>query len=217
MQRENPHRPIVGVVGDVAEGSVRTTVGPMVYYSHRQMPEEVMTLMIRTAQPAAVSTRAIALLRERDPNLAVSNVRTIEDALAESLARERLNALVSTSFAGTGLLLACLGLYGLLAFLVAERTKEFGIRITLGARSPGLTGSVIRRGLGLVAAGAVVGIAASLWLSHAIRPVLFGIEPFDAPTYAVAIGLLFAVAVTACVIPARRAARVEPLIALRQE
>ena len=217
MQRPNPHRPIVGVVGDVAEGSVRRTVGAMVYYSHHQMPAIGMTFVIRTAQPAAVSSRAIALIREHDPNLAVAEVQTVEDALTESIARERLNALVSAAFAGTGLLLACLGLYGLLSFLVAERTKEFGIRITLGARSPGLMASVLSRGLVLVGAGAGVGVAAALWLSRAIRPVLFGIEPYDLPTYAAAIGILFIVAVTACVIPARRAARIEPLTALRQE
>ena len=108
-----------------------------------------MTLHARTSQPAAIVTSAVAAVRRLDPNLAVTRIRTFEGALAESLARERLNALVSAGFALSGLLLASLGLYGLLAFLVAERTKEIGIRIALGAQRGRLTRSVVGGGLRL--------------------------------------------------------------------
>jgi ABC-type antimicrobial peptide transport system permease subunit len=137
--------------------------------------------------------------------------------MAESLARERLNALVSGSFAVSGLLLASLGLYGLLAFLVAERTKEIGIRIALGARIGAVTRSVIAGGLRLVGVGAAVGVVLSLALLRAFGTLLFGVTPYDAWTYAGVLALLGAVAAAAAYVPARRAGAVEPLIALRQE
>src|SRR6185295_5956733 len=127
MQDKNPYLPIVGVVGDVSEGSVRDNAQPTVFYSHRQMPEIAMTLFVRTQQPGAVSSSVLALVRRVDPNLAVTKVQTLEGALADSVARERLNAMVSGAFALSGLLLASLGLYALLAVIVAERTKEIGI------------------------------------------------------------------------------------------
>jgi len=142
---------------------------------------------------------------------------TIEGAFAESLARERLSALVSGGFALTGLMLASLGLYGLLAFLVTERTREIGLRIALGAQSAELTWSVVKDGLRLVALGAVVGVGASLLVLPSFGTLLFGVEPTDKTTYAVVLTLLVVVAGLASYVPARRAARVEPLTALRQE
>jgi ABC-type antimicrobial peptide transport system permease subunit len=133
------------------------------------------------------------------------------------VARERLNALVSGAFALSGLLLASLGLYGLLAFLVTERTKEIGIRIALGASLRGLTRSVIGGGIRLVALGAAIGTGGSLLLSRWLGPLLFGVTPYDPATYATVLALLGIVAVWASYLPARRAARVEPLVALRQE
>ncbi len=133
--------------------------------------------------------------------------------MAESLARERLNALVSSSFAVSGLLLAALGLYGLLAFLVTERTNEIGIRIALGAQVGLVTGSVIARGLRLVGVGAAIGAGVSVTLARLFATLLYGVTPYDASTYVAAIALLGSVAVLASYIPAR----VEPLVALRQE
>ena len=97
MEQENPYLPIIGVVGDVNEGSIRDRAQPTVFYSHRQMPETAMTLHARTSPPAAIVTSAVAAVRRLDPNLAVTRIRTFEGALAESLARERLNALVSAA------------------------------------------------------------------------------------------------------------------------
>jgi predicted permease len=217
MQRENPYLPIVGVVGDVPNGSVRGQATPTVYYSHRQMPEQGMSFLIRTAQPAALSRRAVEVLHGIDANLAVTFVRTLETAMSESIARERLNALVSTSFGLSGLLLAALGLYGLLAFLVTERTKEIGIRISLGAPLARVTASVVGSGLRLVAIGTFTGVVASLLLGRWLESLLFGVTPYDATTYLVALALLAVVAGVASYVPARRAAGVEPLAALRQE
>ena len=176
-----------------------------------------MTLLVRASQPQAIAGAAVQAIRRLDPNLAVTRVRTYELALGESLARERMIALVSGAFALSGLLLASLGLYGLLAFLVAERTKEIGIRIALGAPSGRLTRSVVGSGLRLAGIGAAVGVAGSLVLLRSLRTLLFGVTPNDVTTYAAVLLLLGAVAALASYVPARWAARVEPLTALRQE
>ncbi len=196
MQAENPYLPIIG---------------------HGRMPWTTMTLFVRERQPESLVKPITAALHELDPTLTVSNVRTIEGALAESLARERISALISTSFGVGGLLLAALGLYGLLAYLVAERTRDIGIRIALGARPARITGSVVAGGLALVAIGAAIGIAGSLLLLRSLGTLLFGVTPYDVPTYAIVVVLLGAIAVLASYSPARRAACIEPLTALRHE
>jgi putative ABC transport system permease protein len=217
MQQVDPYLPVVGVVGDVSEGSVRNNAQPTVFYSHRQMPETAMTLFVRTSQPGAISAATVNEIRRLDANLAVTKIRTLEGALAESVARERLNAMVSGAFALSGLLLASLGLYGLLAFLVEERTKEIGIRIALGAQQGRLKRSVVGGGLRLVAVGVVIGVGGSLLLLRSLGPLLFRVTPVDTTTYGVVLVLLCGVAAIASYVPARRAARVEPLVALRQE
>jgi putative ABC transport system permease protein len=217
MESNNPHLPIIGVVGNVNEGSIRESAQPTVFYSHPRMPETTMTLFVRASRAKALAKQSVAALHDMDPTLAVTNVRTFEEALADSIARERLSALVSGSFALSGLLLASLGLYGLLAFLVAERTKEIGIRIALGARRGRLTGSVIGGGLRLVGIGATIGVGSSLLLLRSFGALLFGVSPYDLSTYASVLGLLCTIAALASYIPARRAARIEPYIALRQE
>jgi ABC-type antimicrobial peptide transport system permease subunit len=181
------------------------------------MPEQGMSFLIRTTQPAALTRRAVDTLRGLDANLAVSSIRTLETALTESIARERLNALVSATFGLSGLLLAALGLYGLLAFLVTERTKEIGIRISLGAPLGRMTASVVASGLRLAALGALAGLGASLLLGRWLESLLFGVQPYDAPTYATVLALILLVSGLASYVPARRAAGVEPLAALRQE
>jgi putative ABC transport system permease protein len=217
MQQENPYAPVIGVVGNVSEGSLRHDSQPTVFYSHRQLSETNMTLLVRTNRPEAIATLAIDAIRRLDPNLAVTKIRTFEGALAESVARERLSALVSGGFALSGLLLASLGLYGLLAFMVTERTKELGIRIALGAQPRRLTRSVVGGGLRLVAIGAAIGIGSSLLLLRSVSELLFGVAPIDRSTYAMVLALLCGVAAVASYVPARWVARVEPLAALRHE
>lgn len=144
-------------------------------------------------------------------------MRTLERALAESIAQERLSAFVSGAFALSGLLLAALGLYALLAFLVTERTREIGLRIALGANGSELTWSIVKNGLRLVAIGAVAGVVFSMAVLPLFGTLLFGMTPNDATTYGVVLGLLGSAAGMASYVPARRAARVGPLTALRQE
>jgi putative ABC transport system permease protein len=217
MQADNPYALVIGVVGDVSEGSVRRSAEPTIYYSHRQMAETNMTLFLRANRPATQIASAVTALHRLDANLAVSKIQTFDEAVAESLAREKLNALVSSAFALSALLLVSIGLYGVLAFLVTERTKEMGIRIALGAHVGRLTRSVIGRGLALAGVGAAMGIGGAFLLLRWLGTLLFGVTPNDLSTYAIVLALLCAVAAFASYIPARRAARIEPLIALRQD
>jgi putative ABC transport system permease protein len=216
MQDVDPYAPIIGVVGDVGEGSMRGAPRPTIFYSHRQLPLGP-TLFVRTERPAATAEAVTSAIRRMDPNLAIRNVRMFEEAVAESLAQERLTALVSGAFALSGLLLASLGLYALLAFMVGERTREIGLRIALGAQRRDLTWSVVQDALRLVSIGAIAGVGLSLVVLPLFGTLLFGVTPNDAATYASVFTLLAAVAGLASYLPARRAARVEPLAALRQE
>jgi putative ABC transport system permease protein len=217
MMEENPYLPIIGVVGDVSEGSVRVAPQPTVFYSHGRMPWATMTLFVRGRQPESLVKPVTTALRELDATVVVSNVRTIESAVADSVARERISALISTAFAVGGLLLATLGLYGLLAYLVAEGTKDIGIRIALGARVDRITGSFVASGLALVGIGATIGIAVSLLLLRSLGTLLFGVTPYDVQTYAMVVVLMGTIAALASYLPARRAAGIEPLMALRQD
>jgi putative ABC transport system permease protein len=217
MQDENPYAPIIGVVGDVSERSVKGEARPTIYYSHRQLPDAGLTLIVRSDQPAAAADAAIGAIRRLDPNVPVTQVVTFEEALSERLAQERLSAFVSGAFALSGLLLAALGLYVLLAFLVTERTREIGLRIALGAHGSELTWSVVKDGLRLVAVGTAAGVALSLVVLPLFGTLLFGVTPNDATTYGVVLTLLAVVAGFASYVPARRAARIEPLTALKQE
>jgi putative ABC transport system permease protein len=204
-------------VGDVSEGSLRDGAKPTVFYSHRQMPETGMTLFARAKQPTALAGSAVNAIHALDPNLAIDRIRTVQGAFGASLARERLSALVSGAFAVSGLLLASLGLYGLLAFVVSERTKEIGVRIALGAPLARVRRSVVGGGLRLVAIGATIGVGGSLLLFRLFGTLLFGVTPYDLSTYAAVVALFGAIAALASYMPARRAARIEPLVALRQD
>ena len=215
--REQPYAPVIGVVGDVREGSIRDSAQPTVFYANRQVPQDMMTLLVRAPHAEALARPAIAALHALDPNLPVTNVRTVESAFAESVARERLSALVSGAFAVSGLLVASLGLYGLLAFLVTERTKEIGLRIALGAHASLVTRSVVGGGLRLVGIGAAVGIGLSILLLRSLGALLYGVTLYDPSTYVSVVALLCAVGGLASYVPGRRAARVDPHVALRHD
>jgi putative ABC transport system permease protein len=217
MSSDNPYARIIGVVADVNEGSIRNAAAPTVFYNLRQLTYSGITLFVRGREPSSLMKTAAQAIRDLDPNLPVTQVRTLQQAFGLSIARERLNAIVSGAFALTAMLLASLGLYGLLAFLVAERTREIGIRIALGAKASSVLRMVMHHGLRLVLCGAVLGLATALAVSRWIRSLLFGITPYDPLTFAAVIALLVAVSALAAFVPARRATKVDPAITLRQE
>jgi putative ABC transport system permease protein len=144
-------------------------------------------------------------------------VRTMESLVDASVGPRRLSMLLLAAFSGLALLIACIGLYGLMAYAVAQRTREMGVRIALGAARGHVLGLVLRQGLGLTAAGTVVGLLASLALSRVMRSQLFGVDAVDPASLAAAVALLLASAALAAAIPARRATRVDPIVALRDD
>lgn len=208
---------VIGIVGDVKEGSLRGEPKPTVFYTYRQLLSTAMTLFVRSTRGVDLAHDAEQVVRSIDPNVPVVEVRMLEDAFSESLARERLNALVSAAFGAGALLLASLGLYGLLAFSVSERTNEIGIRMALGAKASQVLRMVLEEGLRLVLLGASLGLIAAFAVSRFVQGLLFGITAHDPATYASVTALLLFVAMVAALIPARRATKIDPLIALREE
>jgi predicted permease len=207
---------IVGVVGDVKEGSLRMGAAPVVFVDHSHVTFTRMTLFVRADRTLGLPQAAVQVIREMDPNLAVTPV-WLEDVLAATVARDRMNATVLGAFAATALVLAAFGLYGLLVYVVADRTREIGIRMALGAGPRDVLVSVVGQGMRLVIPGVVLGLAGALALSRSLESFLYGVTQYDAPTLAGGLVLLLSVALAAIWIPSHRATRVDPLIALRED
>lgn len=209
---------IVGVVGDVKlvtlDGQVRTTL----YLPNQQMLQPTMSYVVRTAgDPTGVATAAMAAIRDLDPNQPIADVRPLDEIVARSLARPRVTSTALAAFALVALLLAVIGVYGVIAYSVSQRLPEFGVRLALGARPRDVLTLVLRQGMTLVAIGIAAGVAISVPLSTALRSQLFGIQPGDPVTLALTALVLFLVALVACYIPARRSAVVNPVETLRAQ
>jgi putative ABC transport system permease protein len=175
-----------------------------------------MTLFVRADRLEGLPQAAVQVVREMDPNLPVSPI-WLEDVFASTVARDRMNAVVLGAFAATALVLAAFGIYGLLLYIVADRTREIGIRMALGARSLAVLLSIVGQGMRLVIPGVVLGLAGALALSSTLESLLYGVEPYDPSTLAGGVLLLVVVALVAIWVPSRRATRVDPLVALREE
>jgi putative ABC transport system permease protein len=156
-------------------------------------------------------------MREIDPALPAFRMGPLTDAVTESIAERRFSMLLLTVFAGIAVFLAAVGLYGVVAYTVTQRTQEIGLRMAIGAAPSDVLRMVVGDGLKLATIGMVLGIAAALGLARVIKSMLFDVTPFDAASYGVTAMVLLAVAALACYVPARRAMRVDPLVALRQE
>jgi putative ABC transport system permease protein len=157
------------------------------------------------------------MVREMEPGVVVRNVRTLDDLFRTHTADSRFLALLLGAFAGLAVLLAMVGTYGVLAYAVTQQTREIGIRLALGAQPRAVLRAVVQRGMTLVVAGVVVGLLAAVGLSRYLRALLFEISPSDPLTYALGAAVLLLVALLACWLPARRAARTDPMVALRYE
>jgi len=152
-----------------------------------------------------------------DPNQPISNVSTLEKVVDDSMAQRRLNMLLMGLFGGLAMLLSAVGIYGLLSHAVTQRTQEMGIRMALGAQVSDVLKLVLKQGMTLALLGEAIGLVAALLLTRLLRGLLFGVTPNDVTTFVVVIGVLSTVALLACYLPARRATKVDPLIALRYE
>jgi putative ABC transport system permease protein len=209
---------IVGVVGNVREMGPKEEPAPAVYRPYAQWPSQRMTVVLRTdGDPRALAAAAGRVVREIDPDQPVAQVRTMEQVLGETVARPRLNLYLLGGFAGVALLLAAIGLYGIVSYSVTQRRHEIGVRVALGAKDGDVLRLIVRQGMGLTALGLLVGLAAALAATRVMRSLLFGVAATDPLTLAGVAAFLAAVALLASWLPARRATRVDPMVALRAE
>jgi predicted permease len=209
---------IVGVVGDVRHNGLTSEPAPTVFLLHAQTPGYIMSLVVRTTGDAGAQAAAIrGAIHEVDPTQAVSSVKTLDQYLGDALARPRMYAALVACFAVIAATLAAIGVYGLVAYIVAQRTHEIGIRLALGAARGKVFFDLFSQGARLVLAGLVFGVLAALALRQMISALLFGVTPGDPISYVLAAATFVAVALAAVAIAARRASRVEPIRALRHE
>lgn len=209
---------IVGIVKDARYSSPREDPPPTMYVSYPQAPRAVATFELRTAaEPAAFAGAVRDAVREVDPNLPIISISTQTERIEMRFSQERLFAHAYSLFGGIALLLASVGLFGLMSYNVARRTAEMGIRMALGARRRDVVGMVMRESLPLVGAGVIAGLLVAAASGRLVSALLYGLPPGDVPTIAAAIVVMAIVSAVAAYLPARRASRVDPLVALRYE
>jgi predicted permease len=210
---------IVGVIGDVRTDALERPAFPAIYVNYRQRPQSTSTfnVVMRTnTDPAGITTAARQILRELDPNVP-PKFATFEQLVSGSVQGRRFNVMLLAVFAGTALVLALAGMYGIMAYSVSRRTSEIGVRMALGASPMTIVRLVLGQGLSTAAIGIALGILASFALTRLMASMLFGLNPTDPLTFAAAALLLMMAALAACYVPARRATRVDPMMALRNE
>jgi len=211
---------IVGVVGDVKITGLDEAVKPVLYYSFRQSPSTFANLVARTnSDPNALASSIRNEIRNLEPEAAILNMRTMEDMMSQTPASfmRRFPALLISIFAGVALLLASIGIYGVVSYSVSQQTHYIGVRMALGAKPSDILKMVLRQGLVLALLGLGIGVLAALGLMRLLQTMLFEVSTTDVGTFGVVTGVLFVVALLACFLPARRATKVDPLVALRYE
>jgi putative ABC transport system permease protein len=210
---------VVGVVGDARLSWIGATPRQAMYHSYYQFPgPATMRIVIRTAaDPASLAGSLRTLVWKKDAELPVEALASMTSIIDTSVSPYRTTAMIVTVFSGVALLLAAIGLYGVLTYDVSQRRHEIGVRMALGAQAPGLVRMIVRRGLLLVAIGLAAGVGGALAGGRVVGQLLYGVEPTDAFTYLFAAAMLVAVAAIACLLPAWRAVRVDPVVALRVE
>ncbi len=217
---QGPPDLIVGVVADVKIAGLDEAIRPVLYYPFRQSPSMATNLVVRTnADPAALAGAIRNETRLLEPDVALFGVRAMEELISESPAAfmRRFPALLIGIFAGVALLLASIGIYGVVSYSVSQQTHHIGVRMALGAQPSDILKMVLKQGLGVSLAGLAIGVLAALALMRLLRSLLYEVQTNDLETFAIVVGTLFVVALLACYIPARRATKVDPLVALRYE
>lgn len=214
-----PPREIVGIVGDVRHESLDAGSGPEYYVPYTQAPEAFMSLVVRSSaeNPGSLTAAVREVIKQMDKDQYVADIQPMTKLVAGSIARRRFNAMLTGIFAAVALLLASIGIFGVLNYTVAQRTQEIGLRVALGAQTRDVLRLVLGQGVRLIIFGLVLGLAASLALTRVLAGMLFGVTPTDPLTFAAVSFLLAGVALLACYIPARRATKVDPMVALRYE
>jgi len=222
-----PPRQIVGIVGDTHDGGLNRDPFPIMYIPLAQMPDLETALNSRVAplwwivrsqvDPRTLVAPITSALREASGGLPIAHVRTMNEIEARNSARQRFNMLLLTIFGAAGLLMAAIGVYGVMSYSVQQRTQELGIRMALGAQASSIRNMVIRQGMTLALIGVIVGIGGALWLTHFLASFLFGVKALDPTAFIVTPLLLSGVALIAIWIPARRATQVDPMRSLRFE
>ena len=212
-------REIVGVVGDVRHQSLESETSPEYYVPYTQTEVDDLTLVLRTAggNPAAIAPTLHDDIRAIDRGIPFYNVKTMNQLLSESNARRGFNTVLLAGFALLALVLAGIGIYGVMSYSVIQRTREIGIRMALGAQSKDVLSLIIRQGVVLAVVGLAVGLTSSLFITRVMSSLVFGVSTTDPMTYVFVALLLFVIVVAACYLPARRAARTDPTEALRCE
>jgi len=215
---DDPWMTIVGIVADDKQDAMDKPARPEVFVSMTQNPQNPMTFVVRSTRDTESTVAAVRdQVHAVDKDLVLTDVAALTDVVQAAMANERFRTTLLSAFAGVALFLAALGVYGVLAYFVTQRSRELGIRLALGARRGSLFTLVLRQGLRPVAIGAAVGVIAAAGVTRAMQSLLFEVTPIDPATYGVALTMLVAIAITACALPAARATRVDPLIALRDE
>jgi len=218
LPTKDPWQTVVGVVGRVKQDSLDSNPRIAFYLAHTQFPTKAMTVAFRgSTNSTALLSSAKSELRNLDPDLPMYRVRMMEERVNESLARRRFSMLLLGVFAFVALVLATIGIYGVMAYLVNQGTRELGIRIALGASQRNILSLVVRQGMVLAISGVTIGLVAAFLLTRLIRSLLFGVEATDPITFVGIAFLLAMIALLASYIPAQRAARIDPLISLRCE
>ncbi len=216
--RPDGWREIVGVTADVKHFGLNQDARASMFFPHRQQPSRQMFIVARAAaDPLSLSSALRTAVAAMDKNLAVSNISPMEEITAQSIGQERFTLLLLGVFSALALLLAVAGIYGVMSYAVAQRTHEIGVRVALGAQTRDVLKLVVSQGMALVLMGVGIGLASALALTRFIKGLLFGVSATDPMTFAGVAALLALVALFACWIPARRAAKVDPMVALRCE
>jgi ABC-type antimicrobial peptide transport system permease subunit len=209
---------IVGVFHDVRSGNLRQVSRGEIDVPFWQSPWPTANMSVRTSNdPAGMAKSIAAVVKSMDPDLPLAQVRTMDDILDRSLSGDRLETSLLGTFAALALILAALGIYGVMAFAVAQRTHEIGLRMALGAAPSRVLSLIIKEGMTLTAIGLAVGLAGSYLVARAMQSQLYGVGSIDPVVLAAVAFVLAATALLACYLPARRAMRVDPMVALRYE